>query len=379
MSEHGEQGFATRAIHAGEDAVNPFGAVNAPLYQTTTYAFETLEEKQAILSGEREGYVYTRDGNPTTRAYERKHAALEGAEDALLAASGMGAIAATMLSTMSAGCHLLASDALYPVAEAFFRNDLPRFGIGVTTVDVTDLDAVRAAIHGSTVVLYVESLSNPTLKMADVPALAAIAHERGVLLIVDNTFASPYLLRPIEHGADVVIHSATKYISGHGDVMAGVIAGRADLISRARTMLSHLGAPVSPFGAWLLLRGVKTLELRMQRHSSNALALADYLAGHSAVTRVYYPGLPAHPGHAVAARLMGGLFGGMLSFDIDGGPDAAQQFADALRLCYHAVSLGDVTTLVWPWSGSSLVRVSAGIETHEDLIADFEQALRAIG
>jgi methionine-gamma-lyase len=291
----------------------------------------------------------------------------------------MGAIAATILSTLSAGCHLLASDALYPVAETFIRHDLPRFGIGITTVDVTDLDAVRSAIHGSTIALYVESLSNPMLKVADIPALASIAHERGVLLIVDNTFASPYLLRPIEHKADLVIHSATKYISGHGDVMAGVVAGASGTIARARTMLSHLGAPISPFSAWLLLRGIKTLELRMQRHSSNALALAEYLADHPAVARVYYPGLSSHPGHDIATRLMGGRYGGMFSFDIDGGSDAAQQFADALNLCYHAVSLGDVTTLVWPWSGSSLVRVSAGIETPDDLIADFEQAFQAIG
>jgi methionine-gamma-lyase len=379
MDDTVEQGFATRAIHAGEGADPEHGAINAPIYLTTTYAFDSLEDKQAILSGEREGYFYSRDGNPTTHIYERKHASLEGAEDALLAASGMGAIAATILSTMSAGCHLLASDSLYPVAESFFRNDLPRFGIGVTTVDITDLDAVRAAIHGSTIALYVESLSNPTLKVADIPALASIAHERGVLLMVDNTFASPYLLRPIEHGADLVIHSATKYISGHGDVVAGVVAGSAQLIGRVRAMISRVGAPISPFSAWLLLRGVKTLELRMERHSVNALVLAEYLTGREEVTRVYYPGLPSHPGHEIAARLMNNGFGGMLAFDIEGGPEAAQQFADALRLCYHAVSLGDATTLVWPWSGSSLVRVSTGIETIEDLIADFEQALRAIG
>lgn len=374
-----EAGFATRAVHAGEEPDATFGSVNAPIHLTTTYAFESLQEKQAILSGEQEGYLYSRDGNPTSRMYERKHALLEGAEDALLAASGMGAISATVLGTLSAGCHLLVSDALYAVTETFFRYDMPRFGIGVTAVDVSDLEAVRGAIHGSTTALYVESLSNPTLKVADIAALANIAHERGVMLIVDNTFASPALLRPIEHGADLVVHSATKYISGHGDVVAGVVAGSGPLIERVRGMLSRLGAPVSPFTAWLLLRGVKTLELRMERHSANAQVLAEYLSERPEVTRVYYPGLPSHPGRELADRMMAGQFGGMLSFDIEGGPETAQQFADALQLCYHAVSLGDVTTLVWPWSGSNLVRVSVGIETIDDVIADFEQAFRAIG
>lgn len=372
-------GFATRAIHASEGPDAVTGALNPPIYQTTTYAFESAEEKQRILTGEREGYMYTRDGNPTTRTYERKHAQLEGAEDALLGASGMGVIAATILSSMSAGCHLLASNALYSVSEMFFRNDLPRLGLGVTWVDITDLDAVRAAIHPSTTALFVESLSNPTLAVADIPALAEIAHERGVLLIVDNTFASPYLLRPLEHGADLVIHSATKYISGHGDVVAGVVAGTAACIARARTMLSHVGAPISPFNAWLLLRGIKTLELRMERHCFNAQALAEYLTTRPEVSRVYYPGLPDHPGHDLAARLLPGGCGGMLAFDLDGGPEAAAQLADALHLCYHAVSLGDVATLVWPWAGRNLVRVSVGIETIDDVIADFEQAFQAIG
>jgi methionine-gamma-lyase len=379
MEQERPQGFATRAVHAGEAPDSATGALNPPLYQTSTYAFSSLADKQAILGGEREGYFYTRDGNPTTRTYERKHAALEGTEDALLGASGMGVIAATIFSVMSAGCHLLASDALYSVAEAFFQQDLPRLGIGVTRVDVADLDGVRAAIHPSTIALYVESLSNPTLKVADLPALAEIAHERGVLLIVDNTFASPWLLRPAAHGADLVIHSATKYLSGHGDIVAGVVAGRAELIARARTMLSHLGAPISPFNAWLLLRGVKTLELRMERHCRNALGLATYLSARPEVTRVYYPGLPDHPGHAIAARLLEGGFGGMLAFELAAGAEAAQHFADALHLCAHAVSLGEVNTLVWPWSGCSLVRVSTGIETLADIIADFEQALARIG
>ena len=371
--------FATRAIHAGE-APDPFtGAVNPPLYQTTTYAYRPPEADSSIPTSDEDRYFYTRDGNPTSRMYERKHADLEGAEDALLGASGMGVIAATVLSTVSAGCHLLISDEVYPVADTFFRNDLPRLGIGVTSVDITDLAAVRDALHPSTVALFIESLSNPTLKVADIEALANVVHAHGVLLIVDNTFASPWLLRPIELGADIVIHSATKYLSGHGDVVAGIVAGSSERIARARTMLSHLGAPVSPFNAWLLLRGIKTLELRMERHCTNAAAIAEYLMTRPEVERVYYPGLPQHPGHRRAARVMQDRFGGMLAFEIATGCEAAQQFAAALKICTHAVSLGDVSTLVWPWSDSNLVRVSVGIEAVSDLIADFEQAFHAIG
>jgi methionine-gamma-lyase len=371
--------FATQAIHAGEAPDPVTGAHNPPIYQTTTYAFASLAEKQAVLNDEREGYVYTRDGNPTSRMFERKLALLEGAEESLLAASGMGAISATLLSLLGSGDHLVASDAVYVNAERLMREDLPGFGIETTFVDITDLDAVAAAIRPETRVLYAESLANPTLVVADLPALAALAHERGLTFIVDNTFASPYLLRPLEHGADLVVHSATKYLSGHGDAIAGVVSGSRALTKRIHELIAHLGSPISPFNAWLLLRGIKTLELRMERHCLNAQRLAEYLASRPEVERVNYPGLPNHPGHDLAARLMGGRFGGMLSFEIAGGPDAAQQFAGALELCFHAVSLGDVSTLVWPWSDSGLVRVSVGIEASDDVIADFDQAFRAIG
>lgn len=371
--------FSTLSIHAGEAPDPVTGAHNPPLYQTSTYAFATLEDKLSVLSGEREGFIYTRDSNPTSRMFERKFALLERAEDSLLAASGMGAITASLFTVLSAGDHLLASDTIYPVATQFVRDDLPGHGITATLVDVTDLELVRSAIQPNTKAIYTEFLSNPTLAVADIPALVALAHDHGLLLIVDNTFASPYLFRPIEYGADLVLHSATKYISGHGDVIAGVVSGKRDLIARIRRTVAHLGSPISPFNSWLLLRGVKTLELRMERHCQNALALARYLSNKPEVSQVNYPGLSDRQGHALADRLMGGRFGGMLSFEIDGGPDAAQQFAGALELCYHAVSLGDVSTLVWPWSDSNLVRVSVGIEAEVDLIADFEQAFRAIG
>ncbi|HLI50711.1 MAG TPA: aminotransferase class I/II-fold pyridoxal phosphate-dependent enzyme, partial [Thermomicrobiaceae bacterium] len=300
-------------------------------------------------------------------------------EESVLAASGMGAITATLLSLLGNGGHLVASDAIYRNSAEFIGTDLPSFGIDTTFVDITDLKAVAAAIRPETRVLYTESLANPTLVVADLPELARLARDRGVTFVVDNTFASPYLLRPLELGADLVLHSATKYLSGHGDAIAGVVSGSSALTRPIRRMVVTLGSPISPFNSWLLLRGIKTLELRMERHCLNAQRLAEFLAARPEVERVRYPGLPGHPGHDLAARLLGGKFGGMLSFDIAGGPDAAQQFADALQLCFHAVSLGDVSTLVWPWAGSNLVRVSVGIEAAGDLIADFDQAFHAIG
>jgi methionine-gamma-lyase len=371
--------FSTRAIHGGEAPDPVTGAHNPPLYQTTTFAFSSLADKQAAIEDEgREGFVYTRGGNPTTRMFERKMALLEGAEDSVLAASGMGAIAATLLALLGNGGHLVASRTIYPIAEQFVADDLPALGIDTTFVDVTDHEAIARAIRPETRVLYVETLANPTLDVADIPALAALAHERGVMLVVDNTFASPWLLRPLALGADLVIHSATKYLSGHGDVIAGVVSGSEELTQRIRRMVSHVGSPISPFNAWLLLRGVKTLELRMERHCQNAMRLAEFLAARPEVERVRYPGLPGHPGHEVAARMLGGRFGGMLSFEMVGGPDAGQQFADALQLCFHAVSLGDVSTLVWAWSDRNLVRVSVGLEAADDLIADFTQAFAAV-
>lgn len=382
MSQEQDQmmkSFATRAIHVGEEPDPITGAHNPPIYQTSTFVFDSLAEKFAFLEGEREGYIYSRVGNPTARALERKMASLEGAEDSLAAASGMGVISATLLSHLSAGDHFIASDDVYYTASLFIGEDLPRLGIEATPVRISDLDAVRAAIRPNTRLIYTEFLSNPLLVVADIPALAEIARENDLMLVVDNTFASPYLYRPIEDGADLVIHSATKYISGHGDTIAGIVSGKAELIERARTMASHLGAPIAPFNAWLLMRGLKTLELRMERHCSNAQALAEYLTSRPEVVAVHYPGLPGHENHDVAKRLLGGKFSGMLSFEIEGGDEAGQQFADALELCGHGVSLGDVSTLVWPWPHREVVRVSAGVEGIDDIIADFEEAFRRIG
>lgn len=378
MAEGGSSlGFSTRAIHAGEHHDPTTGAHNTPIYQTATYAFDSLEQKAEIMAGEREGYVYTRGGNPTTAAIERKIADLEGAEAAVAAASGMGVIAAAFNAFARAGSHIVASDDVYHWAETFLSEEAPAFGVEVTRVDISDLDAVRAAIQPNTTILYTEFLSNPTIRVADVPALGKIAQDSGALLIVDNTFTSPYIFRPLEHGAHLSLHSATKYISGHGDALAGVIAGSKDLIAQVNRQIQVLGSPISPFNSWLLLRGIKTLELRMERHCANAMEVARFLERQPEVDLVNYAGLESHPGHELVKNLTDGRYGGMLSFRMRGGIEQGSLFADALRLCDHAVSLGDVFTLVWPHR-DDLVRVSVGCENAVDIIADFEQALEHV-
>ena len=367
-------GFATRQIHSGEGPDPVTGAHNPPIYQTSTYAFQSLEEKNAILAGDRKGYIYTRDGNPTTSMIETKIADLEGAEAAIAGASGMAVIAAALYAQLKSDDHIVAADDIYTWANIWLEEEAPNYGIGVSRVDVSDLDAVRAAIKPETKVLYAELLSNPSIKVADIPALGEIANEAGITFMVDNTFTSPYLFRPLEHGAHLSIHSATKYISGHGDALAGVISGSSEMIERVKHQIQVLGSPISPFNSWLLLRGIKTLDMRMERHCDSAMQIAEFLERQPDVTKVNYAGLPSHPGHDVAKRLLNGRYGGMLSFTLAGDEQTGNRFADALELCDHAVSLGDVSTLVWPHR-NELVRVSVGCENVEDIIVDFEQAL----
>ncbi len=370
-------GFSTRAIHAGEHADPTTRAHNTPIYQTSTYQFRSLEDKAAVMSGDVEGWVYTRGGNPTTSALEKKIADLEGAEAAVAGASGMAVIAAALHSLARSGDHIVASDDIYFWADIFMNEEAPADNVEVTRVDITDLDAVRAAIKPNTKVLYTEFLANPSIRVADIPALAEIARANNIILIVDNTFCSPYLFRPLEHGAHLSLHSATKYISGHGDALAGVISGDKELIDPILRQIEVLGSCISPFNSWLLLRGIKTLELRMERHCQNSMDLARFLQHQPEVKKVNFAGLESHPGHDVARRLLNGKYGGMLSFEMEGGADAGSQFANALKLCAHAVSLGDVSTLVWPHR-DEMVRVSVGCENSADIIGDFEQAFESI-
>ncbi len=374
-----DYGFGTRSIHAGELPDPSTGAHGVPIYQNATYGFDSHQSLEAWREGAPH-FFYGRASNPTVHCLELKLANLEGAEAAVATASGMAAISATLLHLLADGGHLLASDDLYAESKDFFLEDLPRFGATVDLVDFTDMAAVEAAITPRTRVLFTEAFSNPMLSVVDLQPLGDLAKRHDLLLVVDNTLLSPALLRPLEHGADIVVHSATKYLSGHGNVIGGIVCGTLDTVAAISVLLSRLGGPMTPFNAWLLLAGIKTLPLRMERHSANAAALALLIDGHPAVETVHYPGLPAHRNHTVARRLVGDRFGGMLSIALGGGDDVMGRFLDALSLPTLAVSLGDTATLIWPVAGgaSNLVRISVGLEDGVDLNADFACALAAI-
>lgn len=374
------RGFATRSVHAGEAPDPSTGAHGVPLYGNVTYAFRSYDQLEAMRAGEAPHFMYAPGGNPTVRSLELKLANLEGAESALATASGMAAISATLLHLTAGGGHLVAAADLYELARDFIADDLPGHGAATTLVDATDLAAVSAAITPATRAIYVEPFSNPCLRVVDIPALADLAHRHGLPLVVDNTFLSPALVRPLEHGADLVVHSATKYLSGHGQILGGIVCGERETIASIKRTSLRLGNTMGAFAAWTLLAGVKTLPLRVERQSATAARLARLLSGHPAVAAVHYPGLPDHPGHDVARRLVGGgddRFGGMLAFTLRGGRAAVGPFLDALTICTLAVSLGDVSTLVWPWATGDLIRLSVGIEDATDLEHDLRQGLAA--
>ncbi|HYJ31642.1 MAG TPA: aminotransferase class I/II-fold pyridoxal phosphate-dependent enzyme [Candidatus Binatia bacterium] len=387
--------FNTRCVH-GFGGLDPStGAVSVPIYQSSTFAFHNAAEGAAIFAGERQGYFYTRLGNPTQAAFEREMASLEGGEAALATSSGMAATTTAVFALVGAGDNLIASGTLYGGTHKLFQELLPRYGVQTRWVDANDPCAIAKAVDAKTKLFYVETPANPNLNIVDLRGAAAEAKRHGIPLLVDNTFATPYYQRPLTLGADVVIHSATKYIGGHGDTVAGVIVGCREFVDRCRMeILRDLGGVISPFNAWLLLRGLKTLPVRMERHSENALQIAQFLDFHPRVERVWYPGLHTHPQHAVAAGQMSG-FGGMIAFELRGGHDAGVKLMDSVRLITLAVSLGDCDTLIeHPASmthstytpeeraccgiSDGLVRLSVGIEGVEDLIADLDQALETV-
>lgn len=393
---HGKA-FATRAAHAGE-RIPPgdFIPVATPIHPTVGYLYGSMDEMDAVFAGTRPGYVYARYGSPTVAAFETAVADLEGAEAAQAFASGMAALHAALLAAGArAGKAVVHALDLYGATFTLLRTLLSELGVQATGVEVSNLTAVEAVLkERCPVALLVETISNPLLKVADVPALAGLAHRYGAQLLVDNTFASPYLFNPLAHGADFAIHSATKYLSGHGDVMAGVVATSGVNRQRLFELNKLAGGVLGPFEAWLALRGLKTLPLRVRQQCANAARLAEWLRRHSRVTRVHYPGLPDHPQHALAARLFQGQgFGGVLSFEIAGADRAtAFRFMEALQLCLPATTLGDLYSLVLHPATSShrslsvpereaigitegLVRLSAGIEAVEDILADVERAL----
>ena len=390
-------GFSTTAIHHGYDPQSHQGALVPPVYLTSTFTFPSAEEGGRCFAGEAGGYIYTRIANPTLALLESRMAALEGGAAAIAFGSGMGAITATLWTLLRPGDEIVVDQTLYGCTFAFLHHGIGQFGVRVTHVDMTDSAAVEAAMAGKPKLVYFESPANPNMRLVDIAAVAVAAHRAGALLVVDNTYCSPYLQQPLALGADVVVHSATKYISGHGDVTAGVaVVADAELAERIRLqgLKDMTGAVLSPQDAALLLRGLKTLALRMDRHCANAMAVARVLKAHPAVAKVHYPGLESDPQYALAKRQMR-QSGGMIAFELHGGIEAGKRFIDALGLVACAVSLGDAESLaqhpasmthstytaeerVAAGIADGLVRLSAGLEDTADLVADIEQALASL-
>lgn len=389
-------GFSTRAIHHGYDPYEGHGALCPPLYLSSTYTFPTVADGMARFAGEQPGYVYSRVGNPTTHLLEERLANLEGGEAALVTASGQGATTSLLWTLLAPGNELIADKTLYGCTFAFFHHGLERFGVQVRHLDLTDPANLAAAISPQTKMVFFETPANPNMRLVDIAAIAAIARGHGALTVVDNTYCTPYLQRPLELGADFVVHSATKYLGGHGDLLAGAIVGPKAALEEVRYVgiKDMTGAVLSSQDAFLILRGLKTLALRMDRHSLNAIQVANFLEAHPAVAVVHYPGLASFPQRDLACRQMGQP-GGMVAFELKGGFEAGRRFMDALRLFTRAVSLGDAESLAQhPASmthavysleeraahfiSEGLVRLSVGLEVGRDLLADLEQALAGL-
>ena len=388
-----DAGFATRAIHGASEAHDQHGALVPPIYMTSTFTFETAEQGGARFAGEEPGHFYTRVSNPTLDILEKRFAGLEGAEAALACASGMGAITSTFWTLLKAGDEIVVDETLYGCTFAFINGGLSKFGIKAHYVDMTDPANVAAALSEKTRFVYFETPANPNMRLVDIEAVAKIAKAHGILTIVDNTYSTPYLTRPIELGADLVVHSATKYLGGHGDLIAGLVAGPADLLMEIRVegLKDMTGAVMAPLTAHQIMRGMKTLELRMDRHASTAMMIARALEAHPAVESVAYPGLESFPQHELAKKQMAD-FGGMIAFELKGGIAAGRAMMNALGLVKRAVSLGDPDSLIQHPASMThatytpeertthgitdgLVRLSCGLETPKDILADIMHGL----
>jgi methionine-gamma-lyase len=387
-SQHAE----TLCIHAGKTYDRQFGSLATPLYQTSTFVFDSAEQGAARFAGEAEGFIYTRLGNPTTRELELKVAALEGMADGAATATGMGAVAAATLAFLQQGDHMIASKAIYGCSFALFNHQFARYGIEVSFVDMTDHAAVEAARRPNTKMLFAETPINPNLVVLDLAFLGQFCRRYGIKSVIDNTFLTPLLQQPAQFGIDIIIHSATKYLNGHGDVVAGIILSDAETIQTIKlTTLKDMGATISPHDAWLIIRGLKTLSVRMERHCHNAQKVAEYLQAHPAVATVYYPGLPSHSGHRFIGKQMKAA-GGVLAFELKGSLDDGRFFINQCELLSLAVSLGDAESLIQhpasmthsPYTAEErraagisdgLIRISVGLEHVDDIIADLQQAL----
>ncbi len=397
MSNHEDmqgKGFATRSIHVGH-APNQFGALATPIYQTSTFVFDSAEQGGRRFALEEDGYIYTRLGNPNTTEVEKKVANLEGAEDCVAAASGIGAVTSALWVSVSAGDHIVAAKTLYGCTFAFLSHGISRFGVEVTFVDTRNPEEVKKALRPNTKVVYLETPANPNMYIADIKQISEIAHKHNpeIRVFVDNTYCTPYIQNPLALGADVIIHSATKYLNGHGDVIAGFVVGSKEFIDQVRLVgvKDMTGASLGPFEAYLIGRGMKTLQIRMERHCANAMKIAEFLEQHPKIGKVMYPGLKSFPQHDLAMSQMK-LPGAMIAFEMKDGMEAGKSLINNVKLCAVAVSLGDAETLIQhpasmthsPYTpeeraasdiAEGLVRLSVGLEDAEDIIEDLRQAL----
>jgi len=385
--------FDTQSIHAGGEHRNPENALNPPIFLTSTFAFENTDKVDAVMNFESDDYVYTRGNNPTLRLFENRMAELESGSGAVAFASGMAAISSVLFSYLRPGDKVLVHKTLYGSSYNVVTKVLPKYNIGHTIADLADTEGLNEVVDEQTRVIYFESPSNPNLSIVDIRKICEFARPRGIKVVIDNTFATPYFQRPLELGVDVVVHSATKYIGGHGDVVAGVAVSKDSdyIMSLKFDYMCEFGGVLSPFNAWLLLRGMKTLGLRMRQHEANAIAAAEYLQGHAKVTEVFYPGLKDFAGHEVARVQMDG-FGAIVSFEVKGGLEAAKRVVNSTRLFKLAVSLGDCESLVQLPAAMThrgydqeslqqfglsegMIRLSLGLEHIDDILADLDQAL----
>lgn len=391
-----KKGIGTMSIHTGNHK-NPFGALAVPIYQTSTFVFDSAEQGGKRFALEEGGYIYSRLGNPTTAVFEEKIAALEGGEAAVATSSGIGAITSTLWTLLKAGDHVIADKTLYGCTFAYLNHGVAKFGVEVDFIDTSDLELVRKTMKSNTRVVYLETPANPNMKVVDIKTVAEIAHTNpNTLVVVDNTFATPFCQRPLELGCDVVVHSVTKYLNGHGDVIAGVVISKKEIIDQVRLVgvKDMTGSVLGPTEAFYIIRGMKTFELRMRRHCENAMKVAEYLEAHDKIEKVYYPGLKSHDGYEVASKQMD-AFGGILAFELKGGFEAGKTLLNNVKMAALAVSLGDAETLIQhpasmthsPYTKEErlaagitdgLVRLSVGLENIEDIIADLEYGLAQI-
>lgn len=389
-----DKSFFTKVVHAGEDSSEHFGAVSVPIYNASVFSFADADEGAAIHNYQKEGFFYGKFGNPTQNALEKTISELENGESALTFASGMAAISATVFTLVKTGDHIVAPDSMYSTTTIFLEHLAKNFGVEVSFVDAGDAGGYESAVRRNTKIFWIETPSNPSLKITDIAAVAKIARKKRIKTVVDNTFATPFNQKPLELGADLVIHSATKYLGGHSDLTAGLLVGKKEIVEDTRLKITKLyGGNIAPQVAWLVLRGIKTLALRMERHNNNAFAIANMLTKHPKIKSVFYPGLKTHENHDTAKGQMKG-FGGMIAFDV-GAVDEGKRFVNNVKLCTLATSLGGVETIVQHSASmthatipfeqrlkagitNGLIRLSVGIEDVDDLIADLQGALEKI-